>query len=159
MMVKSIVSFIFCITIIIRGGGRGERENRSRKNGRKRTKQKKTAEHERDSPWRYRARRQTFFRVSLRPWSHLLPWWMKGVIIDETTQILRYKNTSFASLLLTRVFATLLRGNSGLNAYRLNSLRKSRYIVTFQLSSQKMKTAQIALHASFIPRSMSSYQL
>ena len=31
---------------------------------------------------------------------------MKGVIIDETTQILRYKNTSFASLLLTRVFAT-----------------------------------------------------
>jgi len=25
---------------------------------------------------------------------------MKGVIIDETTQILRYKNTSFASLLL-----------------------------------------------------------
>ena len=35
---------------------------------------------------------------------------MKGVIIDETTQILRYKNTSFASLLLTRVFATLLRG-------------------------------------------------
>jgi hypothetical protein len=36
---------------------------------------------------------------------------MKGVIIDETTQILRYKNTSFASLLLTLVFATLLRGN------------------------------------------------
>ena len=109
MMVKSIVSFIFCITIIIRGGGRGERENRSRKNGRKRTKQKKTAEHERDSPWRYRARRQTFFRVSLRPWSHLLPWWMKGVIIDETTQILRYMNTSFTSLLLTLrvVFATL----------------------------------------------------
>lgn len=34
---------------------------------------------------------------------------MKGVIIDETTQILRYKNTSFTSLLLTLrvVFATL----------------------------------------------------
>jgi len=43
--------------------------------------------------------------------------------------------------------------------FLVDSLRKSRYIVTFQLSSQKMKTAQIALHASFIPRSMSAYQL
>lgn len=40
---------------------------------------------------------------------------MKGVIIDETTQILRYKNTSFESPFTLRVvFATLLRGNSGL---------------------------------------------
>lgn len=139
MMVKSIVSFIFCITIIIRGGGRGERENRSRKNGRKRTKQKKTAEHERDSPWRYRARRQTFFRVSLRPWSHLLPWWMKGVIIDETTQILRYKNTSFASLLLTRVFATLLRGNSGLSTKMEKEREKMRAVLPFFYKTNTQK--------------------
>ena len=43
---------------------------------------------------------------------------MKGVIIDETTQILRYKNTSFASLLLTLVFATLLRGIQGLTRWK-----------------------------------------
>ncbi len=64
---------------------------------------------------------------------------MKGVIIDETTQILRYKNTSFASLLLTRVFATLLRGNSGLNYKMEKEREKMRAVLPFFYKTNTQK--------------------
>lgn len=64
---------------------------------------------------------------------------MKGVIIDETTQILRYKNTSFASLLLTRVFATLLRGNSGLSTKMEKEREKMRAVLPFFYKTNTQK--------------------
>ena len=109
-MVKSIVSFICIIIIIIRGG----REGRKRKQIEKKwEKQDKTKENS-------RTRERLTLTISsetpdvLSGFASLMvassPMMNEGcVIIDETTQILRYKNTSFTSLLLTLrvVFATL----------------------------------------------------